>query len=79
MFTLRNSNPFASSAPFQDEANPHDRAERGVGGGSRDVPSALGVGSNAWGAAGAPDSLVMGKSLPNRVFLQRTSTLLAFL
>lgn len=54
MFTLKKENPFASPEPFHDEVNLHDDAERGFGASSRsqDVPSALGVGNNAWGGSG---------------------------
>ncbi|BDA50938.1 Secretory carrier-associated membrane protein 6 [Coccomyxa sp. Obi] len=54
MFTLKKENPFASPEPFTDEVALHDDAERGFGASSTspDVPSALGVGSNAWGGSG---------------------------
>ena len=54
MFTIKKENPFASPEPFHDEVNIHDDAERGLGASSRsqDVPSALGVGGNAWGGSG---------------------------
>lgn len=54
MFTLKKDNPFASPEPFHDEVNLHDDAERGFASSSqpKEVPSALGVGSSAWGASG---------------------------
>jgi len=54
MFTLKRDNPFASPEPFHDEVNLHDDAERGFASSSqpKDVPSALGLGSSAWGGTG---------------------------
>ncbi len=54
MFTLKKENPFASPEPFHDEIRLHDDAERGfaTSSTSQDVPSALGIGGNAWGGSG---------------------------